>query len=124
MPSNGSLQAFFPCAVFAPLLAGCGITGPASEDRFDSVNPRDRMSAAVVAAEQGDAESVPELIDMLDASDPGSRFVAARALVQITGQDLGYDPFSPVSERSEAAQRWADWYAASNTQASAEDASE
>jgi len=76
---------------------------------FDSPEPAARISAAVEAADAGDAGAIPDLIGLLDSDDPATRLVAIRSLERLTGQTLGYDHAAPEREREEAVDRWVEW---------------
>lgn len=99
--------------------AGCSISGPAPQASFRAASPNDRMRAAVEAGTDRDASAVADLIDMLDAADPGARVVAVWALRRITGQNHGYDAAAHPGDRAEAAARWAQWYALADSNAEA-----
>jgi HEAT repeat protein len=66
--------------------------------------------AAITAAGTGEDESaIPELIRMLESTDPGARLLAIRSLERLTGQTLGYDYAAPRWARSAAVERWKTW---------------
>ena len=85
-------------------LAAC--TAPAREARFDSIDPSERSAAAAVAASERDRDAVPDLIVMLESSDPASRMVAIAALERITGERLGYSATDERADRNAAVDRW------------------
>lgn len=64
------------------------------------------------AARAGDRGRIPDLIVMLDSSDPAQRMLAIRTLERMTGQTLGYDHAAPEPERAQAIDRWVKWEAA------------
>jgi hypothetical protein len=78
---------------------------------FEDHDPAARINSIHDAASTNDRSSIPDLIRSLDSDDPAERLLAIRTLEKLTGQTLGYDHSAPRPERSEAAQRWADWYA-------------
>lgn len=66
--------------------------------------------AAITEAGMGEDESaIPDLIRMLESTDPGARLLAIRSLERLTGQTLGYDYAAPLWERSRAVERWRTW---------------
>lgn len=92
----------------AALAAGC--SGPSIRPGFDSIDPQERTAALLEAAREGDRSAVPELIVMLESSDPAERMLADEALRRLTGQDFGYRHFDPERKRSAAADAWRQWW--------------
>lgn len=91
----------------ALVAGGCARRAPVA---FDSPDPARRIDAAVRAVEHDDRTAVPHLIDMLDSTDPATRFVAIHALERLTGQTMGYDYASPEPDRDAAVDQWTEWY--------------
>lgn len=92
----------------APALVGCG--GPSIEPGFESVDPQERTAALLDAARSGDASATPELVIMLDSSDPAERMLADETLRRLTGEDFGYRHYDPEPQRREAAKAWRQWW--------------
>lgn len=110
-------RAAVPLSAMVMLVTGCA--APARQANFDSIDPSERSAAAAKAASEGDRAAVPDLIVMLDSSDPAARMVAIAALERITGQRLGYEATAELAARNEAVDRWVDYaiehgYAASS----------
>lgn len=74
--------------------------------RIQSADVNQRILAIYAAAESGDKQSVPLLVDRLEDEDEAVRFYAILALDKMTGRRLGYDYASPPSERAKAVERW------------------
>lgn len=92
------------------VLLSAALVGCASPPRgLDSPVPVSRASAAARAAAAGDRAAIPDLITMLESDDPVIRMVAHRALVDITGEDLGYEFAASEPSRKAAAERWRAW---------------
>lgn len=91
----------------AAALAGCRTDVP--EASFQAPTPQARAAAVAEAVTERDRESIPDLIEALDDSDPVIRSWAIRGLEEMTGQTLGYDPFAPQGLRDEAVARWVAW---------------
>lgn len=94
--------------VLSVLAAGCA--GPSIQPGFESVDPQERTAALLDAARAGDQSATPELIVMLESSDPAERMLADGALRRLTGQDFGYRHFDPEWKRAEAADAWRRWW--------------
>jgi hypothetical protein len=73
---------------------------------------RKRHIAARVIQETAAADSVADLIDLLESSEPEVRFAAAKALLRLTGLDQGVPPaeWSQWGTRQQAAvAEWRNW---------------
>lgn len=93
--------------VLAALIASGGAcSAPARQADFASIDPSERSAAAAQAASARDASAVPDLIAMLESSDPAARMVAIAALERITGERLGFDPAGSRPDRQAAVRRW------------------
>jgi HEAT repeat protein len=92
--------------LLAGVASGSACTAPPRRADFDSIDPSERSAAAAKAAEEKDRAAVPDLIIMLDSSDPASRMVAIAALERITGERLGYSATDDRAERNAAVRRW------------------
>lgn len=90
----------------AGLWTVCACTAPPRQANFDSIDPSERSAAAAQAASRRDRDAVPELIVMLDSSDPASRMLAIAALERITGERLGYSATDDRGQRNDAIRRW------------------
>jgi hypothetical protein len=73
---------------------------------IQSADVNQRILAIYAAAESGDKQSVPLIVDRLEDEDEAVRFYAILALDKMTGRRLGYDYASPPSERASAVERW------------------
>lgn len=93
-------------AALAGTAFGSACHAPARQADFDSIDPSERSAAAAQAASERDRDAVPDLIVMLDSSDPASRMVAIAALERITGERLGYSATDDRVERNAAVRRW------------------
>lgn len=82
---------------------------PPSPRGFDSPDPIQRMAAITEAGMSEDESAIPDLIRMLESTDPGARLLAIRSLERLTGQTLGYDYAAPMWERSRAVEQWKAW---------------
>lgn len=91
-------------ALLTVLLSGCGPR--ASEGGFASDNPAARLYAIEQAAAAGDRAAIPQLVENLDSDDAAVRLWAIRALEQITGQRLGYNPYASAAQRRPAVRAW------------------
>lgn len=63
------------------------------------------------AAEAGNREALPYLVDRLTDSERAVRMYAILALRRLTGQTLGYCYYDPPAERDVAVARWRRWLA-------------
>ncbi|USN98285.1 MAG: HEAT repeat domain-containing protein [Phycisphaeraceae bacterium] len=93
-------------------MSACPGCIPPIPEGFDSPDPTMRLAAIADAGDARDEAAIPELIRQLESTDPGARLLAIRSLQRITGETFGYDYAAPRWERSEAVERWRDWYAA------------
>jgi hypothetical protein len=92
-----------------PMLAAV-LTGCAPSASFDSPDSTARLKAIQDAGASGDRASIPRLIEMLDSDDPAVRVMSIGVLEDMTGQDLGFDPYAEAPRRREAVERWEAWY--------------
>jgi hypothetical protein len=88
------------------LLAGCAAPRTPYPESFNSFRPEERILAARHAAEIGDHEAVPLLVDRLEDDDSAVRMFAILALEKLTGTRLGYDYAADGFERARAVERW------------------
>lgn len=92
-------------------LAGCAAPA-ASRGGFDSPDPASRLYAINRAGEQKDRSAIPRLIELLDSDDDAERMMAATALQRITGDRMGYNPYSSPAARRRATEAWRQaWHA-------------
>lgn len=75
-----------------------------------SALPSHRSACARALGESGSAEAVGDLLALLDDGETPVRFEASRALVAITGFDLGLDAYAPPQERQIEVDRWKKWW--------------
>lgn len=85
-------------------LAGCG--PKASDGGFDSDNPAAKLYAIRQAGESKDLSNVTHLVELLDHDDPAVRMMAIKALDELTGERMGYNPYHSPQARHEAIERW------------------
>lgn len=104
-----TLVSIFTIALLTGTPVGCAPSVKVKPD-FDSPVPQDRLAAVAQARRANDTSAVEPLIRMLASDDPLMRLIASDTLVQITGEDFGYDPAASDTDRREAAERWASWY--------------
>lgn len=89
-------------------LAGCSL--PPQRADFASNDPQERTLAVAKAAREDDRRSVPQLIQVLQSTDPAERMLAIDTLEQMTGQTLGFEYWAPASARRKAIDRWQAWW--------------
>lgn len=75
------------------------------------MDPGERATAIVRAAQTGDHSAIPRLIALLEHDDPGTRLLAIGALERLTGRTFGYDYAAPDAERSKSVEQWVQWQA-------------
>lgn len=102
------MQRGCPFIAIAVFVTGC--SGPPLQPGFESVDPQERTAALLKAARAGDSSATPELIIMLDSSDPAERMLADEALKRLTGQDFGYRHYDPAWKRQPSVDAWKDWW--------------
>jgi HEAT repeat protein len=125
---QGSVEArqlLYECAdATAPRLAVLSLECTRSVASFDRRRAADRlamllsdrwnrMRAAELLLQLGDARGIPALIDELESSDDASRWLAPRAISVLrfyTQQDIAYDPDATSEERRAAAIAWRQWW--------------
>lgn len=83
------------------LIPGC-VPIPAG---FDSPVPGARIDASVRAANERDAEAIPDLIALLDSEDPATRLIADNALEWILGREIGFDHAGTWAQRRAEVER-------------------
>lgn len=105
-PSRLSIRRRLILVALAGALTGCAT--PPEKGVVDD-NPSVRIRAIKRAQEQKDLSVVKDLVAQLSDDDPAVRFYAIQGLVRITGKDLGYRYFDPLSQRQQAVDRWKLW---------------
>lgn len=105
------------CLAIAGLGGSCA--PPATEGGFESPNPASRMYAVERAAQTRDYTAIKDIIEQLDADDPGLRMLAINALERLTGRTYGYHHYDPRPERDAAIRRWQAAYEAGELDAPA-----
>lgn len=101
----------FTLALLVALVAGTPAGCKKSvEPDFESAFPQDRFAAIAEARRTNDSAAVRPLIAQLASDDPLVRLAAHDTLLQITGEDQGYDPAGPRHEREAGILRWLAWY--------------
>lgn len=118
-------QLLYECAdATAPRLAVLSLECTRSVASFDRRRAADRlamllsdrwnrMRAAELLLQLGDARGIPALIDELESSDDAFRWLAPRAISVLrfyTQQDIAYDPDATSEERRAAAIAWRQWW--------------
>ncbi len=99
---------FLPAA--AALLSGSpACTPPAPPLRIEDPDPGVKIPAIRAEVAEEDHTVIADLIDELESDDPAIRFYASRALVELTGQTLGYRYYDSETERRAAVARWRQW---------------
>jgi hypothetical protein len=68
------------------------------------------VKAAVDIQKKDDLASIPALLTLLRDDDPSVRSAANWALINLTGENFGYDAEGPKEERDRAANQWKSWY--------------
>jgi hypothetical protein len=84
-------------------LAGCA---PKTRDSLNSRYPPAVARAIVHVTETRDAESVSQLVNLLENDDRAIRLYAIMALERLTGETHGYRYHDPPSDRAAAVLRW------------------
>lgn len=79
-------------------------------DTFRNGQYYDRLKAGKRLGELKAKEAIPHMIHFLDDDDFGIRQAANEALIQITGQNFGFNPKDRGSVRAAVIEKWKDWY--------------
>jgi len=79
-------------------------------DTFRNGQYYERLKASKRLGELKAKEAIPHMIHYLDDEDFGIRQTANQTLVQITGQDFGFNPKDRGSVRAAVIEKWKDWY--------------
>lgn len=87
---------------------------PALMEALTDGDARVRRYAAMGLAQLGAVEAVPSLLMALEANIAGAHVNAA--LMQLTGQDFGFDPGANIIDRNAAVERGFVWWAANSKQ--------
>ncbi len=103
-----TLVSIFTFALLTGMPVGC--TQGEGEARFRFPVPQDRLAVVAKARRTGDENAVEPLIRMLASDDPLMRLVASDTLVQITGEDFGYDPAGSDPRAVRPLSCWANWF--------------
>ena len=103
------LNAFFKYILSGIVVVTLSSCSPVVRPNLNSADPQARINAIVQAANAGDQQAVPLLVDLLDDDDGAVRFFAVLALEKITGTRRGYDYAAPAWRRAVAVRRWRDW---------------
>ena len=93
--------------LLAAMLLAFGCAPLASTGDFNSPDPASKLYAIRAAGESRDAKNIPALVEQLDSDDPAVRVFAINALERITGERLGYNPYSDDVARRVAIDAWA-----------------
>ncbi len=97
-----------PLCVLSLIASGC--SQPVRVG-FASPDPQGRTIALARAADSGDDESVPAMINLLNSADSAQRMLAIRGLERYAGETFGYKHYAPEADRLAAQARWAEWWA-------------
>jgi HEAT repeat protein len=68
-----------------------------------------KIPAIKEAAEQSDADAIPQLVAALEDDDAAVRFYAIEALRRLTGQTFDYHFYDDEPDRQPAVARWKSW---------------
>ena len=90
---------------------------PALIEALTDGDARVRRYAATGLAQLGAVEAVPALLMALEANIAGAHI--NRAIMQLTGQDFGFDPGANVIDRTAAVEKGFAWWALNGKQLSA-----
>lgn len=98
-------------SLFAALLVNCLLMTACSAPSariggFESDNPATLLFAIQEAGESRDRSAVPNLVEALENDDPAVRMMAIVSLERITGERLGYKPYTSSVLRAPAVARW------------------
>ena len=96
------------------MLAACGgITRPRETvdllPLLESPDPSERAWAVSELCRQRSPQGLEGVVARLRDEDGGIRVMALGGLREWTGEDHGYRPFAPESEREAAVRRWESW---------------
>ena len=73
-------------------------------------DPLIRLDEAAIVAAAGDARGRRALVELLaDETPPLVRDEAHELLLEIAGEDFGYDPFAGAGDNDTAIERWREW---------------
>ena len=97
---------FRVAAAIAGLAGGCAVPRTPYPESFNSFRSEERILAARHAAQIGDEEAVPLLVDRLEDDDAAVRMFSVLALEKLTGTRLGYDYAGDGLKRARAVERW------------------
>jgi hypothetical protein len=76
-------------------------------------DPLLRLDEAAIVAAAGDRRGTRALVELLaDETPPLVRDEAHELLLEISGEDFGYDPFADAGDNAAAIERWREWAAA------------
>jgi uncharacterized protein (TIGR03067 family) len=80
-------------------------------DKLQDANSEVRRAAALACAMRGSKEMIPEIVKMLEDSEPRVGRAAHRALQLLTGKDFGPAQDAEAAERRKAAGLWKNYWA-------------
>ncbi|MCK6484049.1 MAG: HEAT repeat domain-containing protein [Phycisphaerae bacterium] len=90
----------------AVLICAPACTAPVTTADIQSPDAERRLLAVRAAAQRGDRQALPLIVDRLEDEDAAVRFSAILALERLTGQRMGYQYSRPPETQSEAIRRW------------------
>lgn len=96
--------------VLAVVAAGCTLAPRRFEQVADTRAPLIRARAIGLGESLPDEQVVPELIRLLNDSEPVVRMTAHDGLKRRTGQDFGYRAWDEEESRAQAVARWEEWW--------------
>jgi len=88
----------------ALVLPGCA--SPEMGEGFDATDGSSRIRAITVVARTNDTPNLPKVADALNDNAPAVRVAAIATLRQMTGTDLGYNPWASPQDRQDAPQKY------------------
>jgi len=81
-----------------------------AEAALSETDPLIRLDEAAIVAAAGDPRGRSALVDLLaDETPPLVRDEAHALLLEISGEDFGYDPFAGAGDNAGAIERWREW---------------
>ncbi|MBW3622760.1 MAG: HEAT repeat domain-containing protein [Armatimonadetes bacterium] len=83
---------------------------PSIETALQHEDPSVRFAAATAMGKLADPAAFPVLLKTLEDSDLAVRAASNRALVRLSGKDLGYNADASEAQRKAAQEKWREWW--------------